>query len=329
MDREERIANAIEALESGKFSKVREAAREYEVHRSTLTRRRNGATTHHHAHVDQQTFNKGEEAALIAYIQRCDAQGFPIRHGMLREAGEYLLQKRDSDPRRRTLSAPQVSKAWSTRFVKRHPFLQTVMSKPREQSRANACTRENLLKWFEVFKNTMDKYKFDIGNIYNIDETGFQIGTTSKSYVIVDKRQNTSGKAGSGSKGENVTAIETGCADGTVLPPFLIFKGQYLQSTWYSHDVPGGWVAVTSPNGWTTDLLAMGWLKRIFEPHTRDKARGKHRLIILDGHGSHLTPEFMEYCFENCTTALCLPAHTSHLTQPMDVSVFSSIKHWF
>ena len=157
---------------------------------------------------------------------------------MLREAAEYLLQKRDSDPRRRTLSLPRISKTWSTRFVNRHPFLQSLISKSIERSRDTACNKENLLKWFEVFKNTMDKHKFEISNIYNVDETGFQIGTTSKSYVIIDKRQNSSGKIGTSSKGENITAIETGCADGTVLPPFLIFKGQYLQSTWYSHEVP-------------------------------------------------------------------------------------------
>jgi hypothetical protein len=73
----------------------------------------------------------------------------------------------------------------------------------------------------------------------------------------------------------------------------------------------------------------MAWLRCVFEPHTRDKANGKHRLIILDGHRSHLTLEFMEYCSEHLIILLCLPAHTSHLTQPMDVSVVSPVKHWF
>ena len=329
MDREESIANAILALDLGEFTKVRAAARKYGVDKRTLTRRRNGATTCHKAHVNQQALNPGEEEALITYIQRCDAQGFPIRHPMLKATAEFLIQKRSNDPRRQTLSVKLLSHSWSGRFVKRHPFLQTLMGKPIESSRAKACTSDNLQKWFGVFKQAMDTYKPTLGNIYNIDETGFQIGTTSRSYVIIDKRQNSAGKTGTASKSENITAIETGCADGTLLPPFLIFKGQYLQSTWFSTNVPDDWIAVTSPNGWTSDLLAMGWLKRVFEPSTRNKANGNYRIIILDGHHSHLTPEFMEYCTEHRIIVLCLPAHTSHMTQPMDIAVFSPVKYWF
>ena len=73
----------------------------------------------------------------------------------------------------------------------------------------------------------------------------------------------------------------------------------------------------------------MKWLSRIFEPHTRTKARGKPRLLLLNGHHRHLTPEFMEYCKEQQIVVLCLLAHTTHLTQPMDVATFSSVKHWF
>jgi hypothetical protein len=329
MDREKAIAQAIEDLETGKIKELRRASREYDVPRTTLRRRRNGATTHRQAHASQQALDIGEEEALIAYIQRCESQGFPIRHRMLKTMAEYLIQKRCGDPRRRTLSVRVLGHKWTYNFIKRHPFLKSLISRPLEQSRAKACTRENLLKWFDMFKHTMDKYKIQLENIYNIDETGFQMGATSRSYVIIDKRSGGYGHSGSGSKGENITAIETSCADGTVLPPFIIFKGEHLQSTWYSGDAPQDWVAVTSSSGWTNDILAMGWLQRIFEPHTQAKANGKHRMIIVDGHHSHLTPEFMEYCIQHRIILLCLPAHTTHLTQPLDVSTFSSVKHWF
>jgi hypothetical protein len=53
---------------------------------------------------------------------------------------------------------------------------------------------------------------------------------------------------------------------------------------------------------------------------------GTHRLLVLDGHGSHATPEFDAYCTENNIITLCLPAHTSHITQPLDVACFSPLK---
>jgi hypothetical protein len=48
--------------------------------------------------------------------------------------------------------------------------------------------------------------------------------------------------------------------------------------------------------------------------------------LILDGHGSHNAPEFDQFCTENSIIPLYMPAHSSHLLQPLDVSCFSSLK---
>ena len=60
--------------------------------------------------------------------------------------------------------------------------------------------------------------------------------------------------------------------------------------------------------------------------HTKSRVLGTHRLLVLDGHGSHATPEFDAYCLENNIITLCLPLHTSHITQPLDVACFSPLK---
>src|SRR5436305_10499152 len=72
----------------------------------------------------------------------------------------------------------------------------------------------------------------------------------------------------------------------------------------------------------------MAWLECIFEPHTMLKVKGKIRLLIVDGHGSYLTSQFLDYCKKHGIISLCMPAHTSHIFQPMD-RVFLSVKHWF
>jgi hypothetical protein len=76
------------------------------------------------------------------------------------------------------------------------------------------------------------------------------------------------------------------------------------------------------------DLLSLTWLKKIVEPHTRAKVNGRPRILVVDGHGSHLTPAFLEYCEEHSIIVLCVPAHTSHILQPID-RTFPSLKHWF
>jgi hypothetical protein len=49
-------------------------------------------------------------------------------------------------------------------------------------------------------------------------------------------------------------------------------------------------------------------------------------LLILDGHESHYSDEFEEYCKENNIITLCMPPHSSHILQPLDVGCFSPLK---
>jgi hypothetical protein len=51
------------------------------------------------------------------------------------------------------------------------------------------------------------------------------------------------------------------------------------------------------------------------------------RLLILDGHGSHETLEFIWECYSNNIHLLFLPPHTSHVLLPLDLSIFSPLKH--
>jgi uncharacterized small protein (DUF1192 family) len=64
----------------------------------------------------------------------------------------------------------------------------------------------------------------------------------------------------------------------------------------------------------------------VFEPYSKRYSTGAKRLLILDGHSSHLTPEFDTFCEENAIICLCMPPHTSHLLQPLDVGVFGPLK---
>lgn len=46
----------------------------------------------------------------------------------------------------------------------------------------------------------------------------------------------------------------------------------------------------------------------------------------MDGHGSHITIEFIEFCLSVNIVAYCLPAHSTHLLQPLDVGLFSPLQ---
>ena len=52
-------------------------------------------------------------------------------------------------------------------------------------------------------------------------------------------------------------------------------------------------------------------------------------MLLFDGHTSHITIEAIEFCQANNIILFCLPPHTAHALQPLDVAVFKSLKDKF
>ena len=56
---------------------------------------------------------------------------------------------------------------------------------------------------------------------------------------------------------------------------------------------------------------------------------GRKILLIFDGHGSHITDKMIELAIKNNIELFCLPPHTTHKLQPLDVGVFGPLqKAW-
>ena len=48
--------------------------------------------------------------------------------------------------------------------------------------------------------------------------------------------------------------------------------------------------------------------------------------MFVDGCGSHLSAQFLQYCMTHDIDLLVLPLHTLHVLQPLDVGVFKEVK---
>jgi hypothetical protein len=83
----------------------------------------------------------------------------------------------------------------------------------------------------------------------------------------------------------------------------------------------------SSPNGWTDDATGLHWLEEIFDRYTKKKASNglRKRLLYLDGHGSHLNMNFINWCDKNNILLAIYPPHSTHRLQPLDVALFSPL----
>ena len=110
-----------------------------------------------------------------------------------------------------------------------------------------------------------------------------------------------------------------------LLDPLVIWPAASHRSNWTAHPTPG-WHFACTKSGYTDSSISLYWIQHVFDPLTRARAKGKPRILINDGFGTHESLEVLQFCFENNIILCRLPSHTSHKLQPCDVSVFSSLK---
>jgi hypothetical protein len=72
-------------------------------------------------------------------------------------------------------------------------------------------------------------------------------------------------------------------------------------------------------------LYGYEWISTRFEPLTR-RINGKNRLLIIDSYSSPLTASFLALYITKSIDICLLPPHISHVTQPLDLSVFGPLK---
>ena len=101
-----------------------------------------------------------------------------------------------------------------------------------------------------------------------------------------------------------------------VIMPGVVIKEKHLDN-----DITPGTLFAVSKSGYTNDLLSLKQLEH-FDLKTYKKKKERWRMLVIDGHGSHLTREFIDYCYDHDISPFLLPPHSTHLLQPLDIGVF-------
>jgi hypothetical protein len=311
----------LESQEPEERSSYRKIAAKHGVSYSTLSRRHKGVqgsiTT---KAVNQQKLHPTQEAELILYLKDLTKRGLPPTREMTRNFASQIAKK-------------EVGEGWVTRFLARnnnHLISQWTVGMDAVRHHADSESKYKL--YFDLIYQKIIQYEVEPRHTYNMDEKGFMIGITGRSKRIFSKQvweqKEVRASLQDGSR-EWITILACVGADGEPLPPSLIYQATSgsIQSSWVK-DIQAGehQVFVTSsPSGWTNNDIGLAWLEQVFDRHTKPKARSSFRLLILDGHGSHLTMDFIEYCDQHKILLAVFPPHSTHTLQPLDVVMFKPL----
>jgi hypothetical protein len=222
---------------------------------------------------------------------------------------------------------------WVDQFIKRNSSqLISCWTVGIDANRHNADSRANYSLYFDLLQQKISQYSIEPRHTYNMDEKGFLLGITTRSKCIFSRQLYKSKEVRQaiqdGSR-EWISLIACICADGSALDPALIYKAASgsLQSSWVEEISPQEHSAfiASSPSGWSNNEIGVAWLKQVFDRCTREKARRSYRLLILDGHGSHISMDFIDYCDKNKILLAVFPPHSTHTLQPLDVCMFKPL----
>jgi hypothetical protein len=291
------------------------------VPRSTLNHRDRGRPSRAEKDQRQQYLTPSEEDALENYLKLMADLGTPVRIKYLISLA-FIIARRRSTTNNEAIKPP--SKNWPQGFQKRHLGLKSRRVRAIDWKRHENNIYDKIVHWFEVIAQVLQDPAILPENVYNMDETGVMLCMLGAVKVLVSK-DDLRDYRGTGVKRTLVTAIEYISANGRSLLPIIIWPATTYRSNWTTFPTPG-WHYPRSESGYTDSKISFEWLKRVFDPQTKEQANGKPRVLICDGFGTHETLEILEFCFESNIILCRLPSHTSHKLQPCDVGVFAPLK---
>ena len=261
----------------------------------------------------------------MQYIDELTRKGLPPNHYNIRVFAQNICGKLPA-------------RNWATRFVNRHQEKITSQYLTGfDTSRKQADNWWLVNNYFELVQKKIAQYQYAPENIYNMDEKGFLIGKLQKTKRIFSRAWKEQGKLqGIAQDGSRtwITLVACICADGSALSPALIYPAVSgnLQDSWLDdYDPADGTYFASSTTGWTNNGLAISWLTGLFDRQTKRKARNGRdpRLLILDGHGSHINMPFLDWCEKRNIHVCAFPPHSTHRLQPLDVSLFAPLATYY
>ncbi|SPO31976.1 related to transposase [Ustilago trichophora] len=286
---EARLQQAAAELGNGTFSSIRKAAAANSVPESTLRGRLSGVLTIREGHASMQALTPAAETALLEHIRRCACSGFPLTPAQIRDYANTVSRGIPG-----CTDAPDVGRNWLQGFLLWHPSIRSHWSRCLDNARLTGTDANGIQAWYQQLGRIVNEYSVLSTNIYNMDETGFRFGQGGSEQI---------------------------------LPLVIITKGasHMVGEHQKMANVPASWHFAKTDRGWTTQELAVDWLKTVFDANTTPSTPSQWRLLIIDGHNSHTSTKFLVTAWNRCIIPFCFPAHSTHIMQPLDVSVFGPV----
>ena len=219
-----------------------------------------------------------------------------------------------------------LSTGWFVHLKSRWPELKVLAPRGLELQRAKATSRECVNNYYNELQYILTKYNLCNcpERLYNVDEKG--LSTRHKPPPVVCGQTNS--QAVVSATRINVTVLGCGNAQGQQLPPYFVFPGIRMNSALLSECTPGA-DGTVSESGWSNSEIFKKYLQNHVIKYFPERSESFPVVLFYDGHRSHINLGLVQWARQEHIILFVLPAHTSHVLQPMDVGCFGPFEKIF
>lgn len=315
---------------------IRSAAKLYNVSKSPLARiikevKSSGGDIENYKYKPKYEshliFNEQEERELTEYIKHSARLHYGLTTKGIRELA-YKYAKLNGKIYPKEWDKEQTAgEGWLRCFRQRHGH-EIALRKPEATSiaRATSFTKENVDKFFAVYKEVLGRHNFSPSKIFNVDETRISTVHTPPR-ILAEKGQKQLGAVTAGERGPNITMIACINAIGNSVPPLFVFpRINFVEST-MMRGAPLGSIGAAHQSGWSNEHIFLKFLNH-FISHVKPTAEDPV-ILLLDNHESHMAIAVIDRAKEAGVILVTFNPHTTHKMQPLDRTVFGPFKTFY
>jgi hypothetical protein len=172
--------------------------------------------------------------------------------------------------------------------------------------------------FFNNYKNTIDEHAIKSKYIWSCDETMLDGENGGHQAIKIEQQMS-----------EHITLLLFSSANGESMKPLVILPlitlPELAQSVYEDFNISG------QPNGWIDGKIFKNYIQNFFVAHIQ-QMRENHgeinepALLIMDHHSSRDALDAELLWREHHILLLLIPAHSSHIVQPLDLSTNGEFK---
>lgn len=278
---------------------------------------------------------EAEEQVLVNYIKFCNDRAHPAtKDNIIQTVKQIVTEERDAGYKRKNLPASFVQghpgEKWWKLFKRRHPNISYRSPETLTSARKNV-SQGSIRQWFaDTYQYITDVDALDAlhdpSRNFNIDESGFSL-SPKQGKVLALRGEKAVFEQSSIHQKSNITVLAVVGADGSVPPPMIIYPRKRINPM-FSEEFPPNFPFIVgkSDKGYITYETLYEYLCNSFNDWLTTHNITRPVIVWTDWHETRNNYFLAKTLNQQNIILYGLPPNSTHLMQPLDVTVFGPMK---